>query len=68
MSTKVKIQDLRELSIDALNDKLVALKKELFEARFKQATNQLDSTAVFGHIKHQVSQISTVIREKELAL
>lgn len=62
----MKIQEMRELSVTELNDKMVQLKKELFENRFKQATNQLDSTAVFGSLKHQVSQIATVIREKEL--
>lgn len=62
----MKLEELRALSANELNDKLVELRKELFEHRFKQATNQLESTAVFGKIKHQIAQISTVIREKEL--
>lgn len=63
----LKMKDIREMSAEALLEKQDELKRELFQNRFKLATHQLQDTAVFKKLRHQVAQIQTVLREKQLA-
>ena len=55
---------LREKSPAELNQALVDAKKELFNLRFQNATNQLDNTARIGEVKKNIARIQTVISEK----
>ena len=41
----MKATEIRDLSVDEMNEKLVSLKEELFSLRFQHAVNQLDNTA-----------------------
>ena len=41
----MKASEIREMSVDELNEKLTSLKEELFALRFQLAINQLDNTA-----------------------
>ena len=58
---------LADISDADLLTKLAESKEELFNLRFQLATNQLDSTARIGQVRHEVARIATVMREQEIA-
>ena len=49
---------------DQLRESLVALKKEAFNLRFQQATNQLENTARMRAVRRDVARIKTVLNQK----
>jgi len=61
----MSINDLRELSIRELEDKVTELKKELMESRFSLATSQIEDTSIFKKIKKQIAQANTVLNQKK---
>ena len=63
MKTKTYTDDLRKKSKAELNDELVAAKKELFNLRFQNATNQLDNTSRISAVRKNIARIQTVIAE-----
>ena len=63
----MKIQDIRDLSTQELEDKVKDLKEELFNLRFQNATNQLDNTARITEVRKNIARIQTVITEKAKA-
>ena len=65
MKTKTFVEDLRQKTAAELNDELVAAKKELFNLRFQNATNQLDNTSRIKEVRKNIARIQTVIAEKE---
>ena len=58
------VEDLKVKSAAELNTELVAAKKELFNLRFQNATNQLDNTARIKEVRKNIARIQTVIAEK----
>ena len=60
----MSVDNLRELSIMELENKILELKKELMESRFSLATSQIEDTSVFKKIKKQIAQTSTILNEK----
>ena len=64
MKTSNYVKDLREESVAALQEQLVAAKKELFNLRFQNATNQLDNTARIKEVRKNIARIQTIITEK----
>ncbi len=64
MKIKELLSDLRSKSVEELNGELVAAKKELFNLRFQNATNQLDNTSRIKEVRKQIARIQTVISEK----
>jgi large subunit ribosomal protein L29 len=65
---KIKfVEDLRAKSAAELNEELVAAKKELFNLRFQNATNQLDNTSRIKEVRKNIARIQTVITEQENA-
>ena len=67
MKTSNYIKDLREETVAALQEQLVAAKKELFNLRFQNATNQLDNTARIKDVRKNIARIQTIITEKAKA-
>ena len=65
MKTNKYVQDLKAKSAAELANDLVAAKKELFNLRFQNATNQLDNTARINEVRKNIARIQTVITEKE---
>ena len=57
------VEDLRAKSATELNDELVAAKKELFNLRFQNATNQLDNTSRIKEVRKNIARIQTVMKE-----
>lgn len=60
-------KELHDKTVDQLRDDLVALKKEAFNLRFQQATNQLENTARIRKVRRDVARINTVINQKAAA-
>jgi large subunit ribosomal protein L29 len=58
------VEDLKAKSAAELNEELVAAKKELFNLRFQNATNQLDNTSRIKEVRKNIARIQTVITEK----
>ena len=63
MKTKKYVEDLRNTSVAELNAQLVEAKKELFNLRFQNATNQLENTARIKEVRRNIARIQTVITE-----
>ena len=59
------VEGLRAKSATELNEELVAAKKELFNLRFQNATNQLDNTSRIKDVRKNIARIQTVISSKE---
>ena len=58
------VEDLKNKSVADLNNELVAAKKELFNLRFQNATNQLDNTSRIKDVRKNIARIQTVMAEK----
>ena len=58
------VEDLKAKSAAELNTELVAAKKELFNLRFQNATNQLDNTSRIKEVRKNIARIQTIITEK----
>lgn len=58
------LESLREKTGAELNEELVAAKKELFNLRFQNATNQLDNTSRIKEVRRNIARIQTIITEK----
>ena len=67
MKINAFVEDLRTKSAAELNEELVAAKKELFNLRFQNATNQLDNTSRIKEVRKNIARIQTVIAEKASA-
>ena len=64
MKTKDFLNELNSKSVDDLQKDLVAAKKELFNLRFQNATNQLDNTSRIKDVRKNIARIQTVIAQK----
>ena len=64
MKSSKYLEELRTQSAEELNTQLVAAKKELFNLRFQNATNQLDNTGRIKEVRKNIARIQTVITEK----
>ena len=64
MKINVYVEDLKKKSAAELNNEIVAAKKELFNLRFQNATNQLDNTSRIKEVRKNIARIQTVISEK----
>lgn len=68
MKTKNFVEELRNKTIEELNQDLVDAKKELFNLRFQNATNQLSNTARINVVRKNIARIQTVITQKNKGL
>ena len=62
------VEDLKAKSAAELNEELVAAKKELFNLRFQNATNQLENTSRIKEVRKNIARIQTVITVWILAI
>ena len=60
----MSINDLKELSIVELENKILDLKKELMDSRFALATSQIEDTSIFKKIKKEIAQANTILNQK----
>ena len=64
MKINTFVNELRGKSVEELKEELVAAKKELFNLRFQNATNQLDNTGRIKEVRRNIARIQTVITAK----
>jgi len=62
----MKIKELHEMTNNELETKLVELKSELFNLRFRHATGQLENPKSLAILKKDIARINTLIRERQL--
>ena len=67
MKINTFVKDLKGKSVAELNEELVAAKKELFNLRFQNATNQLENTSRIKELRKNIARIQTVITEASKA-
>ena len=67
MKSNKFVEELMTKSAAELQDELVAAKKELFNLRFQNATNQLDNTSRIKDVRRNIARIQTVITQKTKA-
>ena len=65
MKTNAYVKELKGQTVVDLKAQLVEAKKELFNLRFQNATNQLDNTSRIKEVRKNIARIQTVITEKE---
>ncbi len=61
----MKVNEIRQLSTEEINDKLVETKQELFNLRFQQATGNLEKPSRLRELRHTVARMKTVLKERE---
>ena len=61
-----KAQELRELTLEELDQKLLESKHELFNLRFQLATGKQDNSARMGQVRKEIARIATLLREREI--
>ena len=60
----MKLQEMRDKTVEELNSAIVGYKKQLFDLRVQKSLHKLENTAQIRHIKNTIAQIKTVITEK----
>ncbi len=63
----MKASEIRELSLEEKERKLVDLKEELFNLRFQHESGQLENTVKLKQTKHEIARVKTVLRKLSLA-
>ena len=63
---KMKASEIRSLSVEELQSKLVYLKKDLFMLRMQHATNHLDNPIKISNVRRDIARVKTVLRQKQL--
>ena len=62
----MKAKELREMTNEELNATLKALKQEMFNLRFSNATGQLNNPMQLVACKKDIARIKTLLTEREL--
>ena len=65
MKSKGYVKELKTKSVEELTKELVSAKKELFNLRFQNATNQLDNTARITEVRKNIARIQTIITQNQ---
>lgn len=68
MAKAVTAADLRGLSREDLNKKVLELKEELFSLRFQAATGQLESHGRLREVRKDIARVYTVLQERNLGI
>jgi len=63
----LKPDDLRQMTVDQLDDEVLKLKKERFNLRFQRATGQLENTSRVREVRRDIARIRTIARQKRAA-
>jgi large subunit ribosomal protein L29 len=61
-----KAKELRDLTLNELDRKLLESKHELFNLRFQLATGKQDNSARLGQVRKEIARIATILREREI--
>ena len=66
MKSKKYLDSIKEKTIEELNSELINTKKELFNLRFQNATNQLDNTSRINEVRKNIARIQTIMTQRKL--
>lgn len=61
----MKVNEIKDMTVDELNSKLAELKQELFNLRFQHAVNQLENPKRLQAVKKDIARVKTFIRKQE---
>ena len=64
----MKTAELRKMSTEEMQKKLVDLEKELFNLRFQHGTVQLENTAALSKVRKDIARVKTAARELDMNL
>ncbi len=62
----MKVSDIRDMTLDQLDDELIKLKKEQFNLRFQGATGQLENTARMRQVRREIARVLTIAQQKRV--
>ncbi|NJC88204.1 MAG: 50S ribosomal protein L29 [Desulfuromonas sp.] len=60
----MKVNELRDLSVDDLSKKAMELNQELFNLRFQLHTGHLENSSRIPQVRREIARVKTVLREK----
>ena len=63
----MKPQDIRELTVEEIQERLGELKEEQFRLRFRMATMEMENPKLLTEIRRDIARMKTILRERELA-
>jgi large subunit ribosomal protein L29 len=63
----LKVEDIRRMTADQMDDEVLKLKKERFNLRFQRATGQLENTSRLREARRDIARIKTIARQKSQA-
>jgi large subunit ribosomal protein L29 len=63
----LKVEDIRRMTADQMDDEILKLKKERFNLRFQRATGQLENTSRLREARRDIARVKTIARQKKLA-
>lgn len=63
----MKPSEIRDKTLDQLDDELVRLKKEQFNLRFQRASGQLENTSRVRAVRRDIARLQTIARQKRAA-
>ncbi|MCG8639726.1 MAG: 50S ribosomal protein L29 [Desulfobacterales bacterium] len=64
----MKASEIREMEADQIREKLVELKKELFNLRFQNEVGQLENTATLSNVKKDIARLYTISKEMNVTI
>jgi large subunit ribosomal protein L29 len=62
----VKTADIRDLTVEEINDQMAQAKEELFRLRFRGATQELENPVLLKTLRRDIARLRTILREREL--
>ena len=62
----MKVKEIRELSTEEINKKLVETKEELLNLRFQKANGTLEKPSRIRDLRHTIARMKTVLKEREI--
>ena len=65
MKTTAQLKDIRKMSVEEINKKIVDLKEELFNLKFQAALGNIEKPARMNEIKRTIARMKTVLTEKQ---
>ena len=66
MVIRIKTNEIRKLTTEEINKKIVESKEELLKLRFKQATGSLENPARVKELRKDVARFKTILKEREI--
>jgi large subunit ribosomal protein L29 len=63
---ELKVEDIRRMTADQMDDEILKLKKERFNLRFQRATGQLENTSRLREARRDIARVKTIARQKKL--